>query len=117
MEGRNASGVAVKKSKTFKFQAREARQEDAERIMKLSDQLGYPSSAVQISQRLRKILKTKNHIVYVAAVNDEGIIGWIHVFLCPLIVRETTALIGGLAADERYRLAGGARRLVEKAEE
>jgi len=84
MVGCNAFGVAVKKSKIYKFQAREARQKDAERIMKLSDQLGYPSSSFQISQRLREILKAKNHVVYMAALNDGKIIGWIHAFLCPL---------------------------------
>jgi GNAT superfamily N-acetyltransferase len=107
----------VNTPQTYKFQLRKVKCEDALETARLSIQLGYPSSAFQISQRLKKIQKAKNHVVYVAAIKEGKIIGLIHAFLCSQVASETKALIGGLVVDERCRFTGVGRRLVAKAEE
>lgn len=95
---------------------RRAGPEDAERIADLSGQLGYPASAQQIRQRLQTILTNGRHAVYVAQRADGTVIGWIHIYLCPLVEVALQAEIGGLIVDEQQRGQGIGQRLLEAAE-
>ena len=58
---------------------RRAQMDDAESLATLSTQLGYPSSAADISARLRAILPDPAHVVFVAEVPGSGPRGFAHV--------------------------------------
>ncbi len=95
---------------------RPARLEDAPAMAALSDQLGYPSSAEEMQERLRAILGQEEHAVFVAERNGR-VVAWIHVFLLRLVEANPEAEIGGLIVDEECRGQGIGRTLVRLAED
>lgn len=95
---------------------RPARIEDAEPLAELSGQLGYPASAEDVRERLERIVGEDDHVLYVAESPQGEVIGWIHIYLCPLVEMPLQAEIGGLVVDERHRGQGVGQRLLEQAE-
>jgi GNAT superfamily N-acetyltransferase len=95
---------------------RPARKRDAERIALLAGQLGYPSSTVQVLQRLDRIKGNNQHAVFVAESKDGRVVGWLHVFVGHLVESDPYAEIGGLVVDELHRSAGIGRLLLQRAE-
>lgn len=55
--------------------------QDVERIAQLSTQLGYPSSREDVERRLELIERTPDNVVYVAALADGSVIGWLHAYV------------------------------------
>jgi GNAT superfamily N-acetyltransferase len=105
------------RSKRDAVKIRHATKRDAERIAELCGQLGYPATATQISQRLRRIKPASQHAVLVAESPEDKVVGWLHVSVEPLLEVELRAEVNGLvvAADERSRGAGAL--LLRSAEE
>ena len=64
---------------------RRARQADASRIAELSGQLGYPTTTRQMAGRLNSALKMQNGACFVAETKTDGVIGWVHVSVTPLL--------------------------------
>jgi ribosomal protein S18 acetylase RimI-like enzyme len=89
---------------------------DAGLLAALSGQLGYPSSAEIVRERLGRILQEDNRIIYVAEVENGHIAGWIEVYARELLIVEWRAEIEGLIVDESYRGCGIGRHLVDRAE-
>ena len=89
---------------------------DAGRIAVLCGQLGYPASAGDVAGRLEQVEQDQQHAVYVAALPDGQVVGWVHVHLRPLVVASPQAEIGGLVVDEEYRRGGVGRLLMQHAE-
>jgi len=52
---------------------------DADAVCLLTGQLGYPSGAVAMQQRIAAVLDHPDHCLYVALA-DERVVGWIHGF-------------------------------------
>lgn len=102
---------------TDKIQIRLAEGKDAERIAVLCDQLGYSATSQQIEQRLVQIQDNKSHVVYVATLANDYVIGWAHAHTCDLIIIPNQALLFGLVVDEDYRHAGIGRTLMQYIEE
>jgi GNAT superfamily N-acetyltransferase len=90
---------------------------DAERIAALCQQLGYPASQEEVRRRLNPIQQDEQHAVYVAALPDGRVVGWVHVYVCQLLVADPQAEIGGLVVDEDYRRSGVGRLLMQQAEQ
>ncbi|MDZ7959217.1 MAG: GNAT family N-acetyltransferase [Aulosira sp. DedQUE10] len=90
---------------------------DAARIAVLCEQLGYSAMAQQIEQRLVRIQDKKSHVVYVATLANDYIIGWAHAHTCDLIIIPNQTLLFGLVVDEDYRHAGIGRTLMQYIEE
>jgi GNAT superfamily N-acetyltransferase len=90
---------------------------DAERIAILCEQLGYPASQEEVQRRLKQILPGERHAVYVAELADGHVVGWVHVYVCPLVEADLQAEIGGLVVDESYRCCGTGRLLMQHAEQ
>jgi GNAT superfamily N-acetyltransferase len=88
----------------------------AQSIALLAGQLGYPSTAAQILERLEWIQRDEGHAVFVAEPAAGLAVGWVHVFVCHLVESDTSAEIGGLVVDQRHRDAGFGRLLLEQAE-
>ncbi len=95
---------------------RTAEIKDAARIAILSDQLGYSVTNQQAKERIYKIQNNDNHLLYVATLDNEELIGWVHAYICDSIVIQTPALILGLVVDQDYRHQGVGRLLMEEIE-
>ncbi|WP_375476064.1 GNAT family N-acetyltransferase [uncultured Nostoc sp.] len=100
-----------------KIEIRQAEIKDVERIAVLCKQLEYSVTNQQIEQRLTKIKNNDAHIVYVATLEDEYVIGWTHTHICDSIVIPTPAILLGLVVDKDYRHNGIGRILMQQIEQ
>ena len=96
---------------------RRARQADAARIAELSGQLGYPATARTMAGRLKLALREKDGACFVAETKEDGVVGWVHVSVTPLLEVEKRAEVNGLVVDEKVRSRGAGWRLMQAAEE
>jgi GNAT superfamily N-acetyltransferase len=96
---------------------RMARSGDHPAIAELCVQLGYTCTGEQARPRLEHLLARPDHAVFVAELAGRGVIGWVHVYLSPLLERELQSEIGGLVTDEAHRRLGAGRLLMQRAEE
>ncbi len=97
------------------MKARLATLADGSVFAALTAVLGYPADSAVICARLERILNTPENAVFVA--EDEGVVvGWLHVFLRPLLESDLSAEIGGLVVAPSARRHGAGRRLISAAE-
>jgi GNAT superfamily N-acetyltransferase len=96
---------------------RRARSGDAKRIAELCGQLGYPATAAQIAQRLRRIKPASQHAALVAESSEGKVIGWLHVSVEPLLEVELRAEVNGLVVADEERSRGAGALLLRSAEE
>jgi GNAT superfamily N-acetyltransferase len=89
---------------------------DETALAQLSDQLGYPSDAAQVRQRLDGILPRDDQRVIVAEDDRGHPLGWIHVLMSYRLESDAAAEIAGLVVSETYRSAGIGLALLEAAE-
>jgi GNAT superfamily N-acetyltransferase len=99
-----------------KLKVRRARPHDAPKLAELSGQLGYPASAAQMKKRLKSLKPADQHAAFVAHSPEEGVIGWIHVSVEPLLEADLRAEINGLVVADGQRSAGAGWMLLEAAE-
>jgi len=99
---------------TLTLETRQAALSDASIMARLSMQLGYDSSEVVMRQRLTRLRDRPEHAVFVAALEGEPIVGWVHVELRMPLWTEPFAEIIGLVADASHRRIGTGRALVER---
>ncbi len=95
---------------------RPAQPNDAPTLAALAGQLGYPTTPEEMTARLRALAGDDRHAVFVAVEADGQVVGWIHVYLCPLLIAGPEAEIGGLVVDQAHRSQGIGTRLVREAE-
>ncbi|MBW4687917.1 MAG: GNAT family N-acetyltransferase [Komarekiella atlantica HA4396-MV6] len=100
-----------------KIKIRQAEIKDAERIANLCEQLEYYVTNQQIEQRLAKINHNNAHIVYVATLANEYVIGWVHAHISDLLIIPTQAILLGLVVEENYRSSGIGRILMQQIEQ
>ena len=96
---------------------RRARVSDAERIAKLSDQLGYPATAAQIAQRMRRLKPAGQHALFVAESKEAGLVGWLHVSVEQQIEENLRAEVNGLIVADGQRSLGAGAQLLAAAEQ
>jgi GNAT superfamily N-acetyltransferase len=89
---------------------------DIEEITRLCEQLGYLITIEKIKPRVERLIKNKEHAIFVYEINENTISGWVHVFGKDLIELEY-AEIGGLVVDNNYRRQGIGLKLMRKCEE
>lgn len=95
---------------------RRAHQADASRIAELSGQLGYPTTRRAMAGRLRSALRQKSGACFVAETKEDGVVGWAHVSVTPMLEVERRAELNGLVVDEKVRSQGAGWRLLRAAE-
>src|SRR4029453_18553577 len=83
------------------MEMRPARAADAARLAELATQLGYPSTAADISRRL-PALAAEAHFLRVAE-RDGDVVGWIHAVHVQLLDSDPYVEIKALIVDERAR--------------
>ncbi len=91
--------------------------EDAEHIAVLCQQLGYPATPEEVQRRLDKIRQDERHAVFVAKLSDGRVIGWIHGYVCHLLVTDPQVEIGGLVVEQGHRRHGIGRLLMQRIEQ
>ena len=98
------------------LQITQAKIKYSERIAILCEQLGYSATKEQIEERLSKIQNNNSHIIYVATVENDYVIGWAHAHISDLIIIPNQALLFGLVVDKNYRNSGIGRFLMQHIE-
>src|ERR1700719_2821780 len=96
---------------------RRARISDAPQLAELSGQLGYPTTAAEITKRMRKLKPASQNALFVAESPGSGVVGWAHVSVTHLVEVGTRAELNGLVVGEGQRSLGAGARLLEAAEE
>ena len=103
---------------------RPACEADAPELARLSGQLGYPSDAAAMRERLQKLGASADHAVFVAepaggpAGNaSAALLGWVHVGRGIWLESGESAEILGLVVGAAARRGGAGRQLVAAAEQ
>jgi GNAT superfamily N-acetyltransferase len=89
---------------------------DAGRAAELCTQLGYAATAKEMKSRLRDVLRDREAACFVAESAAEGVVGWIHVSVTPLLEVERRAEVNGLVVDEAVRSRGAGALLLAAGE-
>ncbi|MBW4551454.1 MAG: GNAT family N-acetyltransferase [Aphanocapsa sp. GSE-SYN-MK-11-07L] len=96
---------------------RKAQNQDAERIAVLCQQLDYQASPQAVLTRLQHMQQDEQHVIYVADLGSERVVGWVHAHVCDSVVMPPQALLLGLVVDQKYRGSGIGRRLMQQVEQ
>ena len=111
MSGYTSSGCDV-----FDMKSREVRASDAAAVASLAEELGYPSSAAEMSQRIAALASSPDDAVFVAVLGLTPV-AWIHVACVTLLESARYAEIRGLVVTSSLRGHGIGAQLVARAEE
>jgi GNAT superfamily N-acetyltransferase len=111
---------------------RPIRIEDAPAVADLSGELGYRSTAEEMEERIRRVLKEPGHQAWVAipvaSAEEDRLAGrpvdapeappiaWLHAFLSLRLESSPSIEIAGLVVSEPFRGRGIGRRLLATAE-
>jgi len=90
--------------------------DDAEAAAILAGELGYPVSTEVMRERILSLTGSRDHVVFIACLNESQIAGWIDVGITQHLQAEATGEIGGLIISASLRGKGIGRQLVEHAE-
>ncbi len=101
---------------TASFTIRSVTAADAPQLAPLATQLGYPSTAEQVAERLREIFEDAAHAILVAENKERRIAGYIEIFPFRTIGSEQRVEIASLVVDESCRSQGVGRLLMDHAE-
>ncbi|HEY6945347.1 MAG TPA: GNAT family N-acetyltransferase [Candidatus Acidoferrum sp.] len=107
----------TRNGKDNELRIRRAKSADAPRLAELATQLGYPSTAAQLRQRLRQISPASQNAVFVAEAEGAGVVGWLHVSKQALLESDIRAEVNGLVVKDGQRSLGAGARLLVAAED
>ena len=107
----------MENGKDKELRIRRAKLQDALRLAELATQLGYPSTAAHLRQRLRQISPASQNAVFVAEAKGAGVVGWLHVSKQALLESDIRAEVNGLVVKEGHRSLGAGARLIASAED
>jgi GNAT superfamily N-acetyltransferase len=96
---------------------RPAAERDFTAIARLAGELGYPSTPEQIHERFAAFGGNLHQATFVAELNGEAVIGWIHLSEERSLVSEPRAEITGLVVESTFRGCGAGSLLVRRGEE
>ena len=89
---------------------------DAKAVGELSGQLGYPMPESLVLERIASVVDRDEHAAFVAVI-DDGVVGWIHVYVSHIIESPNAYVeIGGLVVEEKFRGQGVGKALVSAGE-
>jgi GNAT superfamily N-acetyltransferase len=89
---------------------------DVERVAALTTELGYPSTADDITRRFARISGQPDEIVLIA--DEDGMaIAWLHTAIHPYLENDLSAEILGLVVADGHRSRGVGEALIGAAED
>jgi ribosomal protein S18 acetylase RimI-like enzyme len=77
--------------------------------------LGYDCNEVMMRQRLVRLRDEPEHAVFVAAIDGQEVVGWVHVELRKPLTSDPFAEIAGLVVSAAHRRLGVGRALADRA--
>ncbi len=95
---------------------RRAKQSDIPDITPLVRELGYRCKESEIRERLSRISRKKDHVVFVCVGNDRKVIGWIHGFIRTILQDRISVEIEGFVVTRRHRRNGVGSLLLQEME-
>ena len=95
---------------------RRANQSDVPDITLLAHELGYRCKEADIRERLSRISRKKDHVVFVCVDDNRKVIGWIHGFIRTILQGHISVEIEGFVVTRRHRKNGVGSLLLEKME-
>jgi ribosomal protein S18 acetylase RimI-like enzyme len=105
------------RAKTQAIETRLAEERDIIALARLAGELGYPSTPEQIRERLAYSEAAPHQATFVAVIDGDAVVGWIHLSEARSLDAEPRAEITGLVVDSNHRSGGAGRLLVERGEE
>ena len=90
---------------------------DAARLAQLSGELGYPTTASEMTKRMHKLKPASQNALLVAESPEAGVVGWAHVSVTHLVEVGTRAELNGLIVAAGQRSLGAGARLLKAAED
>jgi GNAT superfamily N-acetyltransferase len=103
-------------TKSAEIDIRDARLEDSTQLAELSGQLGYPSTAEQIRQRLKAIADFPESAIFVAA-SGNTVAGFVGVQVLHTLEADQRVEVTALVVLEEFRSQGVGKLLMARAEE
>jgi len=100
----------------MKIKLRAPREDDVPELAELCGEMGYPSSVSEVEKRLQSLLDHGDHMVLVAADEQDKPVAWVHTHLSFRLVAEIFAELGGLVVSETHRGQGIGEKLLAEAE-
>lgn len=95
---------------------RSARPADAAALAELTGQLGYPTDASTLVDRLAGLLQDDTSTLLVAVGEDDRPIGWLHLEVHRTLTSPASVLIAGFVVDEAHRSGGVGKTLLHAGE-
>jgi len=89
---------------------------DGPELAELCGEMGYPSSVSEVEKRLQPLSDHDDHMVLVAADEQDKPVAWVHVHLSFRLVDEIFAELGGMVVSESHRSQGIGEKLLAEAE-
>jgi len=99
------------------FAIREAVLADAEPLVPLFAELGYPGTVAEMQVRLQRVLADENHRVLMATDSAGEVIGGVHIQRLMSLDADLSGQILGLVVAEKARRHGVGRALMTAAED
>ena len=102
-------------ARTHTLETRRAALSDATTLSRLTLQLGYDCSEVMMRQRLARLRDDPDHGVFVADLDGDEVVGWVHVELRKPLWCDPFVEIVSLVVASGHRRIGVGRALADRA--
>jgi GNAT superfamily N-acetyltransferase len=101
--------------RTLTLETRKAALSDASTMSRLTLQLGYDCTEVVMRQRLARLRDDPEQAVFVAALEGDEVVGWVHLELRKPLWCDPFVEIVGLVVAASHRRLGVGKALAERA--
>jgi GNAT superfamily N-acetyltransferase len=89
---------------------------DIPALVNLCEQLGYPTTALEILGRVKDLNSLDDHLLLVAETDSGQVVGWVHGSIRKLLVIAPHIELGELVVDESQRGQGIGEQLLHAVE-
>jgi len=97
------------------LETRQAQLSDASILSRLTLELGFDCNEITMRSRLARLRDDPGQAIFVASINEERPVGWLHVEVSRHLWHDPYVVITGLVVREGNRRHGIGRALVQRA--
>ncbi|MEX1368262.1 MAG: GNAT family N-acetyltransferase [Nannocystaceae bacterium] len=98
------------------LETRRAQLSDSSVLSRLTLELGYDCTEVLMRQRIVRLRDDPDHAIFVAALDGDEVVGWVHTEIRSPLWSEPFAEINGLVVGVHHHRLGIGRALVDRVE-